>query len=288
MRSSFFMSLVCTTLVLGACSSNSPDAEGDVASGDTSGALSTFAKSLAGSYSYLTIQGNYEELDTLHLLADGTYTATKPKALREAGKFTATTKTLTLKPTGAPTRVYALEAESDRSTLTITRAGHAELLAATTPGCTSNADCAKGETCTFAETGGTCTKAPPPPPPSKDAGAGSSACSSRRGGALITFVVADEPLVVWSTNGAFIDEAKRILKSGEHRTPTFDKVVDGADCDTHYSWHIDPAAMSFSDFTTEVCDGTPSYLENNKATWMKQVGRYCPWGPTVTAVDDRR
>jgi hypothetical protein len=119
-------------------------------------------------------------------------------------------------------------------------------------------------------------------------------CNDRKGGAFITFQMdsspsaAAEQFTVWSVNGSFIDSANAALNTGDRRTPMFDKVLAGGDCDPAYHWHVDPAAMSFTDFATEVCDGRPSYLEANLSQWITAPGNYCPWGVTVVNVDDRR
>jgi hypothetical protein len=121
-----------------------------------------------------------------------------------------------------------------------------------------------------------------------------ASCADRKGGAFITFgmdggpAAPAEQFTVWSTNAAFISDAIAAKQSGDRRTPMFDKVIAGSDCDSAYHWHVDPAAMAFSDFATEVCDGRPSYLEANLSTWIQQVGNYCPWGVAVVSIDDRR
>jgi len=48
-----------------------------------------------------------------------------------------------------------------------------------------------------------------------------------------------------------------------------------------WSWHIDPDTLEFADFTTEVCDGLPEYVEDGTLT----SDRYCPWLAKVTSVE---
>jgi hypothetical protein len=48
-----------------------------------------------------------------------------------------------------------------------------------------------------------------------------------------------------------------------------------------WTWHIDPATFSFADATTEVCDGIPSFVEDETVTSPD----YCPWSAQVVAVD---
>jgi hypothetical protein len=50
---------------------------------------------------------------------------------------------------------------------------------------------------------------------------------------------------------------------------------------------VDPKEMAFGDFTTEVCDAMPSYIDENLAGWLTAPGNYCPWGPRVVSVDVR-
>lgn len=115
-----------------------------------------------------------------------------------------------------------------------------------------------------------------------------SPCADRDGGALVTLDVVGESFTFWSTDGAFIDSALDDLATGHDMLPLFGQVVEGTDCDAQWSWHVDAAEMSWADFAIELCDARPSYIEANLADWIDQVGQWCPWSGTVTAVDDRR
>lgn len=130
---------------------------------------------------------------------------------------------------------------------------------------------------------------PAPVPTSKPAP--SPGCEHRPGGALIDLEIKDrdgtrpaEHLTIWSTSPKFIEEAARLAESGERRVPVFERVVDGADCDAQYSWHVDPGDMSFVDASTEVCDAEPSFVEEVKDHWISAVGRYCPWNAKIVGV----
>lgn len=48
-----------------------------------------------------------------------------------------------------------------------------------------------------------------------------------------------------------------------------------------WSWHIDPATFEFADMTTEVCDGLPSFVEDETVT----SPYYCPWIAVVISID---
>lgn len=44
-----------------------------------------------------------------------------------------------------------------------------------------------------------------------------------------------------------------------------------------WSWHLDPDGWDLVETATEVCDARPSYVEDHLASWLAEVGRYCPW-----------
>lgn len=46
-----------------------------------------------------------------------------------------------------------------------------------------------------------------------------------------------------------------------------------------YSWHLDPASVTFPDLAIEICDGRPrTDVEGDLDYWTETVGVYCPWG----------
>jgi hypothetical protein len=93
---------------------------------------------------------------------------------------------------------------------------------------------------------------------------------------------------VWSENAAFIADAQKLIgNEGFRPTPVFDKVRLGHGACSGRAWHVDPKEMAFGDFTTEVCDAMPSYIDENLAGWLTAPGNYCPWGPRVVSVDVR-
>ena len=49
-----------------------------------------------------------------------------------------------------------------------------------------------------------------------------------------------------------------------------------------WTWHLDPATVTFADQTIDGCDGDPSDVE---AADDGSLPRYCPWSATVVAVD---
>jgi hypothetical protein len=49
-----------------------------------------------------------------------------------------------------------------------------------------------------------------------------------------------------------------------------------ADHNLPWSWHLDPEEIEMAEMTTEVCNGTPSYVEEHLDEFIETVGRYCP------------
>ena len=120
-----------------------------------------------------------------------------------------------------------------------------------------------------------CDSAPP---------ADSELCAENTGGALITFEVATETFTGWFTDADFIAEAKALAAAGETRVPVFEEVIAGASCDAQWNFRVDPSAVHFADATIELCDGRPSYIDENLTDWLEQVGSWCPWGAEVVSV----
>ena len=103
-------------------------------------------------------------------------------------------------------------------------------------------------------------------------------------GVVVTFRVAgSEEYRIRLTDPSDIEIARQLLAGEEAPGIPNGVVVRGeADVNEGYSWHIDPDSVEFVDFTVEVCDGLPSYVEEEIIT----SDRYCPWSAEVIAIDD--
>jgi hypothetical protein len=49
-----------------------------------------------------------------------------------------------------------------------------------------------------------------------------------------------------------------------------------------WSWHLDPASVQVVEMAIELCDGCPSFIEQDLPAWLA-TGQYCPWSSEVTA-----
>lgn len=103
-------------------------------------------------------------------------------------------------------------------------------------------------------------------------------------GVVVTFLVAgQEQYKIQLTDPADIATAQKLLAGEEGpKIPNGLIVKDDPGVNEGYSWHIDPASLEFADFTTEVCDGLPSDVEQGILT----SDYYCPWSAEVIAIDE--
>ena len=57
---------------------------------------------------------------------------------------------------------------------------------------------------------------------------------------------------------------------------------------TPWAWHIDPQEVGLAEFTIELCDGTPQFVEDELGYWLNTVERFCPWTAKLMKIDDYR
>jgi hypothetical protein len=114
-------------------------------------------------------------------------------------------------------------------------------------------------------------------------------CANRTGGAIITlqsFTGASESLTVWFTDEVSINKALSQLAAPGGALWAIVHLVDGADCDPQWSWHVDPTYLDFAELTIEACQSNFSGVEADKAYWLAFV-QLCA-AAKVISVDDRR
>jgi len=99
---------------------------------------------------------------------------------------------------------------------------------------------------------------------------------------VATFQVVDETYKIELATPELVAHAEALL-AGENVSAIPNGVVvrDDPGPNAPWSWHIDPATLDFADMTIEVCDGLPSYVEDEIVT----SDRYCPWSAKVIAID---
>lgn len=100
---------------------------------------------------------------------------------------------------------------------------------------------------------------------------------------VATFRVADsETFRVELATPELVAHAEKLLAGEDVSAIPVGRVVRGEPGpNAPWTWHLDPATFAFADATTEVCDGLPSYVEDETIT----SDDYCPWSAKVIAVD---
>lgn len=101
--------------------------------------------------------------------------------------------------------------------------------------------------------------------------------------AVATFRVAgEEDYSIELATDDLVEHAIELMNGGEDgRIPVGLIVRDGdGGVNAPWTWHIDPDSLEFADFTTEVCDGLPSFVEDGTLT----SDRFCPWLTEVVSV----
>jgi hypothetical protein len=101
-----------------------------------------------------------------------------------------------------------------------------------------------------------------------------------RGGALATFEVDGERFRVWTTNPQTIHDLHELQQGTSTANIPNGRILRGPGQAKHnapYHWHLDPQDITMAEVAIEVCDGLPSYVEENVDEFVERVGRYCPW-----------
>jgi hypothetical protein len=87
-----------------------------------------------------------------------------------------------------------------------------------------------------------------------------------RGGALATFEVGGERFRVWTTNPQTIHDLHELQQGTSTANIPNACILRGPGRARHnapYHWHLDPQDIAMADATIELCDGLPSYVEEN-------------------------
>ena len=112
-----------------------------------------------------------------------------------------------------------------------------------------------------------------------------------RGGVVATFAVSGEQFNVFVTNAQTIAQLFALRNGTGTATIPSARIHRGAGAGNHnapYTWYLDPADIEMASATIELCDGRPSYVEDNVGEYVDVVKRYCPWGATLVKLADYR
>lgn len=133
-------------------------------------------------------------------------------------------------------------------------------------------------------------------PPAASIGAGTTYAQGARPsallqalerGALATFDVGGEPFRVWTTNPETIQQLKALKNSTSSAHIPNGRILRGsgkAGYNQPWTWHLDPQDIQMAEVTTEVCDGRPSYINQQLDEFVDSVKRYCPWSAQLVSL----
>jgi hypothetical protein len=115
--------------------------------------------------------------------------------------------------------------------------------------------------------------------------------SDLHGGIVVIFAVGTEQFSVFVTNAQTIAHLFALRDGTGVATIPNARIHRGAGAGNHnapYSWYLDPADIEMAPVTIELCDGRPSYVQNNVGEYVDVVKRYCPWGARLVKITDYR
>lgn len=115
--------------------------------------------------------------------------------------------------------------------------------------------------------------------------------SELEGGIVAFFDVDGENFAIWVTNPDTIDDIYALQSGESNANIPIGPIQHGpgvADHNAPWSWHLDPEATEMAEVTIELCDGRPSYVDENVDEYVDVVGSYCPWSAQLVEIEDYR
>ncbi|NGP87115.1 hypothetical protein G3569_02010 [Aliifodinibius halophilus] len=93
----------------------------------------------------------------------------------------------------------------------------------------------------------------------------------------------DEHVIAGTSDESVIKMAREQLTLPKSERNKFinGEIERGTNHNKSWSWHFVPGKWSFTEVATEVCDGRPSFVEEELDYWVDDVGRFCPYSAKV-------
>jgi len=106
-------------------------------------------------------------------------------------------------------------------------------------------------------------------------------------GVYATFRVVGDVFYASITNPPGVDQALALWRGqSQAKIPVGQLECGNGTYNCGWTWRMNPAGITFAEITIEVCDATPSYVQNNCASFPN--GQYCPWSAELIALRDCR
>jgi hypothetical protein len=109
--------------------------------------------------------------------------------------------------------------------------------------------------------------------------AGCSSTGPDDGSADFVVAVGADTFVVRSTHAETILRLREALAGRRAGFPSGPLRRGDGGFNAPWSWHLDPAETRLVEVAIELCDGTPSYVEQHQDDFP----HYCPWGARVVS-----
>jgi hypothetical protein len=104
--------------------------------------------------------------------------------------------------------------------------------------------------------------------------------------ALFEVEVQDQTFRVRVQDEATVDALEARMEANEDGVILGTLAAGDGGFNQPWSWHLLAGTIEAPDVAVEVCDGTPSMVENDLGYWLDTVGRFCPWSArVVTRID---
>lgn len=111
------------------------------------------------------------------------------------------------------------------------------------------------------------------------------------GGVLAEFELNDQTFHIWVTNPQTIQQLLDLRDGKSDAKIPSGRILNGAGVANYnapWTWHLDPEDIEMAEFTIEVCDAEPKYVEANVQEFVNVVKRYCPWAANFVSLTDYR
>jgi hypothetical protein len=115
--------------------------------------------------------------------------------------------------------------------------------------------------------------------------------SDLEGGIVAFFDVDGEIFAIWVTNPETIEDIYALQSGESNANIPIGPIQHGPGAANHnapWNWHFDPEETEMAEVTIELCDGRPSYVEENVDEFVDVVGSYCPWSAQIVEIEDYR
>lgn len=108
-------------------------------------------------------------------------------------------------------------------------------------------------------------------------------------GVLATFQVVEDTFRVWATHPEAVRQLIALRDGRSRANIPIGRLRQGpgkGQFNAPWSWHHPPDSVGMAEVAIEVCDGRPSFVEENVADWIGEL--YCPWSAELLALQDLR